>query len=61
MKSDADSHYRAVCRALVSEALEISSFIMKVSKHETDDELLKEIALQDWVGILQFFHELEAH
>ena len=34
----------------MSEALELSSFLSKVSKYETeDDELMKEIALQDWV------------
>lgn len=28
----ADSHYKAVCRALVAEALELSSFLEKVSQ-----------------------------
>ena len=52
--SDANIHFRAVCRALVSEALELSSFMNKVSKLETecDDEIMKEIALQDWVRVL---------
>ncbi|XP_072158706.1 protein spire isoform X2 [Bemisia tabaci] len=32
----ADSHYQAVCRALVAEALELSSFLEKVSQGTTD-------------------------
>ena len=30
LPSEAESHFRAVCRALVSEALELSSFMEKV-------------------------------
>ena len=49
-KTEAESHFRAVCRALVSEALELSSFIQRVSKYETEvgEELIQEMALQDW-------------
>nr|CAD7194216.1 unnamed protein product [Timema douglasi] len=55
---EADSHYRAVCRALVAEALELSSFLDKVSQgtqelqnkaeaHSTDLDNLK---FSDWVS-----------
>jgi len=47
--SDPNLHFRAVCRSLVSEALEVSSFMTKVSNLETEmDDDMKEIALQDW-------------
>lgn len=48
--SDGDAHYRAVCRALVSEAVELSTFVEKVSKHEMEmGDMVDEIQLQDWV------------
>ena len=51
--SDPNLHFRAVCRSLVSEALEVSSFMTKVSNLETEmDDDMKEIALQDWVSLL---------
>ncbi|CAG2058424.1 unnamed protein product [Timema podura] len=59
---EADSHYRAVCRALVAEALELSSFLDKVSQgtqelqnkaeaHSTDLDNLK---FSDWVSSATF-------
>ena len=51
--SDPNVHFRTVCRSLVSEALEVSSFMTKVSNLETEmDDDMKEIALQDWVSLL---------
>ena len=52
--SEAAAHYRNVCRALVSEALELSSFLEKAwLKKNGDDgdfrEELQELALRDWV------------
>ena len=47
---EAESHFKAVCRALVSEALELSTFIQKVSNNEADEEL-NEMALQDWARV----------
>ena len=52
--SEAVAHYRNVCRALVSEALELSSFLEKAwHKKNGDDgefrEELQELALRDWV------------
>ena len=49
--SEAESHYKAVSRALVSESLELTSFMEKIKSHdamETSEEL-KELAVQDWV------------
>ena len=49
--SEAESHYKAVCRALVSESLELTSFMEKIKSQdamEASDEL-KELAVQDWV------------
>ena len=51
--SEAESHYKAVCRALVSESLELTSFMEKIKSAdamETSEEL-KELAVQDWVCI----------
>ena len=52
LPSEADTHYRAVCRALVTEAVELSSFMEKVassnSQVETDSEL-GQLDVQDWV------------
>ena len=53
--SEAAAHYRNVCRALVSEALELSSFLEKawLKKNGDDGDLmreeLQELALRDWV------------
>ena len=54
LPSEADTHFRAVCRALVSEALELSSFMEKVSSSRGDVEVdseLGQLDIQDWVGI----------
>ncbi|XP_022237370.1 protein spire homolog 1-like [Limulus polyphemus] len=42
--SQADSHYKAVCRALVAEALELSSFLEKISK---GTKILRESVRED--------------
>ena len=40
-----------MCRALLSEALELSSFLEKTSTHESEhSEELKQLALKDWVS-----------
>ncbi|KAG8291559.1 actin nucleation factor [Homalodisca vitripennis] len=50
----AESHYRAVCRALVAEALELSSFLDKVSQGKVKAETvsactdLQNLHLSDW-------------
>jgi hypothetical protein len=49
--SEAESHYKAVCRALVSESLELTSFMEKIKSNDAIDtsQELKELAVQDWV------------
>jgi hypothetical protein len=49
--SEAKTHFRAVCRALVSEALELSVFLEKVSHCDSErSEELMELDMQDWVS-----------
>ncbi len=49
--SEADNHFRAVCRALVSEALELSTFLEKAKSHDSQhSEELRDLALKDWVS-----------
>jgi hypothetical protein len=50
--SEAEAHYRNVCRALVSEAMELSSFLVKASAKDSDSEELRQLALKDWVGYI---------
>ena len=51
VESEADDHFRNVCRALVSEALELSFFLEKTSTYEAEhSEELQQLALKDWVG-----------
>lgn len=59
-QQQADAHYRAVCRALVAEALELSSFLEKVSqgtkelraKAETNACTdLDSLKFSDWVSV----------
>jgi len=53
-----ETHYRAVCRALVAEALELSSFLDKLSdgtvslrhRNSTTDEL-STLDYSDWVNV----------
>ncbi|KAJ9592610.1 hypothetical protein L9F63_015748, partial [Diploptera punctata] len=53
---EADAHYRAVCRALVAEAIELSSFLEKVSqgtqelraKAEASSTDLDKLQFSDW-------------
>lgn len=48
--SEAEDHFRNVCRALVSESLELSTFMQKVSEFDEDRASeLKELDMQDWV------------
>ena len=47
----AQAHFRAVCRALVSEATELSTFLEKVSQFDEErGEELRELDMQDWVS-----------
>ena len=51
VESEAEDHYRNVCRALVSEALELSSFLEKTTTYESEhSEELKQLAIKDWVS-----------
>ena len=59
IESEAQTHFKAVCRALVSESLELSNFMEKVKKHETksDCKELQELgmwlmsSLYEWIKI----------
>jgi len=45
-------HFPAVCRALVSEAVDLSTFMDKVATREAEiDEELNDLALQDWARL----------
>ena len=51
VESEAEAHYRNVCRALVSEALELSFFLKKtLVRAEEHSEELQQLALKDWVS-----------
>ncbi len=55
VRSEAAQHFRAVCRALVSEALELSHFLqrtelVRMKAEETSEELMN-LALQDWANL----------
>ena len=59
VRSEADSHFRAVCRALVSESIELSTFLEKTRRAKEDREHndeLQELALQDWVRVKREIH-----
>jgi len=64
LPSEADTHFRAVCRALVSEALELSSFMEKVSSSQSSvesDSELGQLDIQDWARLwVQVIHELRS-
>ena len=54
LPSEADLHFRAVCRALVTEAVELSSFMEKVSSTASNVEVdseLGQLDIQDWVSL----------
>ena len=55
--SEAQSHFKNVCRALVSEALDLSKFMEKVQKHETQSNCkeLEEMGKYLLLLILQLF------
>jgi len=63
----ADAHYKAVCRAYVAEALELSTFLQKVSKGKVSfgsenflgigtlrDPELDKLEFTDWVRFHNF-------
>ena len=53
VESEAAAHYRNVCRALVSEALELSFFLKKtLVRAEEHSEELQQLALKDWVSFI---------
>ena len=53
VESEAEAHYRNVCRALVSEALELSFFLKKtLVRAEEHSEELQQLALKDWVSFI---------
>ena len=56
VESEAEAHYRNVCRALVSEALELSMFLEKASARSADhdSEELRALAVKDWVGTQKY-------
>eukprot|EP00090_Calanus_glacialis_P001559 TRINITY_DN11131_c0_g1_i2.p1 TRINITY_DN11131_c0_g1~~TRINITY_DN11131_c0_g1_i2.p1 ORF type:complete len:764 (-),score=139.71 TRINITY_DN11131_c0_g1_i2:1070-3361(-) len=64
LPTEADAHFRAVCRALVSEALELSSFMEKVSSNKSNvesDSELGQLDIQDWARLwVQVIHELRS-
>ena len=53
VETEAPNHFKNVCRALVSESLEISNFMEKVKRHETevDCKELQELGLHDWARL----------
>jgi hypothetical protein len=57
VKSEADSHFRAVCRALVSESIELAMFLEKTCKAKEVQQSaeLQELAMADWVSVLATF------
>ena len=61
VESEAEAHYRNVCRALVSEALELSFFLKKtLVRAEEHSEELQQLALKDWVRFLPFLRPLHS-
>ena len=50
--SEAEEHYRKVCRALVSESVELALFLEKAQKQEElHTEELVQLAQSDWVSL----------
>lgn len=47
---EADSHYKAVCRALVAEALELSTFLENVGTGQLSKESTDHLKLNEWVS-----------
>ncbi|XP_054722266.1 protein spire-like, partial [Uloborus diversus] len=64
----ADSHYKAVCRALVAEVLELTTFLENItnrtqilpsSDDETEHKTLAKLGIQDWARLwMQVIHQL---
>ncbi|XP_055953265.1 protein spire homolog 1-like [Argiope bruennichi] len=66
---DADCHYKAVCRALVAEILELTTFLENISNRtkiltraeedEMDSRTLEKLRIQDWARLwMQVIHQL---
>ena len=57
--SEAQTHFKNVCRALVSEALDLSKFMEKVQKHETESNCkeLEEMGKYSSCLFMLFFFE----
>lgn len=57
----AQSHYRNVCRALVTEAMELSSFLARAweTKDDHNHAELQKLALIDWVSLFVSFAVLQ--
>ena len=49
LPEEAGHHYQQVCRAVVAEALELSSLMSKLSTRDLEE--LDELDRQDWAGI----------
>ncbi|KAG8187798.1 hypothetical protein JTE90_025836 [Oedothorax gibbosus] len=65
----ADGHYKAVCRALVAEVLELTSFLENISSNtqilrssyedEVDSRTLEKLKIQDWARLwMQVIYQL---
>ncbi|PRD36711.1 UNVERIFIED_CONTAM: spire-like protein 1 [Trichonephila clavipes] len=65
----ADCHYKAVCRALVAEILELTTFLENISnrreilaradEEELDSRTLEKLRIQDWARLwMQVIHQL---
>ncbi|XP_035230868.1 protein spire homolog 1-like [Stegodyphus dumicola] len=65
----ADPHYKAVCRALVAEVLELTTFLENIYNRtqilqfsdadETDSRTLEKLKIQDWARLwMQVIHQL---
>ncbi|GIX80223.1 protein spire homolog 1 [Caerostris darwini] len=65
----ADCHYKAVCRALVTEILELTTFLENISnkaeilrradEEEMDSRTLEKLRIQDWARLwMQVIHQL---
>ena len=59
---EARYHYRNVCRAMVAEALELNTFMEKISSYASEEDApaeILELGMQEWAHIwLQTMHEL---
>lgn len=57
--SEAEAHFKNVCRALVSESLGLASFLERTQQSDIYDKDLQELALGDWANLWkQTMHDL---